>query len=110
MVGGPIVFLLFAVLGILWLLGPAPPPNPVKLIKDGKVQAGMSMAEVQNAVGPPKSIESRSDGGFTWRYRHGTSEPFVEEDAYVDFSSTGRVLSVTVERVTAPVAPPEPSR
>lgn len=104
MIGGPLAFLLFAILGMYWVLGPAPPPNPVKLIKDGAVKAGMTYAEVERVVGPPKSIEVRPDGGITWRYRHGTAEPFVEEDAYVDFGTSGRVINVSVERVN--VQPP----
>lgn len=98
MIGGPLAFLLVAVLGIYWVLGPGSPPNPVKLIKDGAVKVGMTQDDVQTAVGKPKSVEARPDGGITWRYRHGTAEPFVEEDAYVDFGSSERVISTSVER------------
>ncbi len=98
MIGGPLAFLLLAVLGILWVLGPGPPPNPVKLIREGAVKNGMSAAEVRRAVGEPKSVVSRPDGGVTWRYRRGTAEPFVEDDAYVDFGASGHVIGVTVER------------
>lgn len=104
--GGPIAFLAIAILGTLWLLGPAPPKNPVSLLKKGAVAPGMSPDEVVEAVGRPNSVEPRDAGGFTYRYHRGTAEPFVEEDAYVDFSSSERVVSVSFERT--PVQPPGP--
>lgn len=102
--GGPIAFLAIAVFGTLWLLGPAPPNNPVSLLKKGAVQVGMTPEEVVDQVGRPKSIEPRPAGGFTYRYHRGTAEPFVEEDAYVDFSESGRVVNVTFERTA--IRPP----
>ncbi len=104
MIGGPIAFLAIAVWGIFWLLGPGPPKNPVSLLKKGVVKVGMAPAEVIERVGNPKSIEPRTAGGFTYRYHRGTEEPFVEEDAFVDFSESERVVNISFERTA--VKPP----
>ncbi len=103
--GGPLLFLLFGALLVLWVLGPAPPPNPIAEIRSGKVVSGMSIDQVIAAIGRPKGIEPREDGGMTFRYRHGTSEPFVEEDAYVDINAAGFVFGTSIERVSVPAAP-----
>jgi hypothetical protein len=102
MIGGPIAFLLFALLGIYWVLGPGPPPNPVKLIRDGAVTTGMTRKQVLDAVGLPKSEVTNPDGTVTWRFSHGAEEAFVEDDAYVDFGGSGTVINVTVERTHVP--------
>jgi hypothetical protein len=104
MIGGPVAFLAIAIWGILWMLGPAPPRNPVSLLKKGVVKTGMTPAEVVGQVGQPKSIEPRAGGGFTYRYHRGTAEPFVEEDAYIDFSMNETVVNVSFERTA--VRPP----
>jgi hypothetical protein len=103
--GGPIAFLLLGILLVLWVLGPAPPRNPVDLIRKGMVKQGMNEAQVIAAVGQPKGVEPRDDGGKTFRYRHATTEPFVEEDAYVDLNRDGYVIGTTIERTN--VRPPE---
>jgi hypothetical protein len=104
MIGGPVAFLAIAVWGILWLLGPAPPGNPVSLLKKGAVKVGMTPSQVLEKVGNPKSIEPRTGGGFTYRYHRGTEEPFVEEDAFIDFSESEKVVNVSFERTA--VKPP----
>src|SRR3972149_4602703 len=86
MIGGPLAFVLTAVLGIMWILGPAPRPNPIEMVRSGKVHPGMTSEQVQDVLGPPKSKVSQPDGGAVWQYHHGTSEPFVEEEAALAFS------------------------
>lgn len=101
--GGPIAFLAIAVTLILYLIGPAPRQNPVERIKAGAVRVGMTVEDVERAVGPPREATDREDGGFTYRYKS-SPEPFVEEDAFIDFSPAGRVLTINIERQS--VRPP----
>lgn len=103
MIGGPVVFMAFAIFGIYWLIGPAPPMNPVQLVKDGKVEAGMSQQAVLNLLGKPKERVELPDGGERWRYHHGTADPFVEEDADLVFTPGGRLLSASVSKSPIPV-------
>lgn len=104
MIGLPVAFVAIAFWGIVSLMGPAPPANPVSLLKKGVVKIGMTRDEVIGEVGEPKSIEQSPDGSFAFVYHRGTEEPFVEEDATVMFSSGGLVRRVTFERtaVTLP--------
>ena len=104
MIGGPIAFLAIAIWGILWLLGPAPPPNPVSKLKGGAVRPSMTQRQVVDAVGEPKSIEPRPDGGVDWVYHRGTAEPYVEEDASVTFNAQGSVVRVSFEKSSPPPA------
>jgi hypothetical protein len=97
MFGGPLAFLILAILGIMWLLGPPPQPNPVRLLRDGAVRHGMTVVEVERRLGAPKAVLPR-DGGFTYRYQHGSDRPFVEEDGYVDFDLRGMVVGFAVEQ------------
>jgi hypothetical protein len=103
MIGGPICFLAIAIWGLLWLLGPAPPENPVSLLKQGAVKPGMTREQVLDQVGAPKDLETRPDGGFAFIYHRGTEEPFVEEDAVVTFSPSGLVTRVSFERSAVPI-------
>lgn len=109
MFGGPVLFLLFAAALVFWVLGPAPPDNPVRKIREGAVVVGMTTREVERAVGPPWQIVAREDGGATYLYRFSgfdvqTTQP-LEEDASVEFDGAGRVRSVTTDRQV----PPTPS-
>lgn len=104
MIGGPLAFLLVAVLGVYWIIGPAPPDNPIQLIKDHRVAAGMSQEKVLQILGEPKSVVALPDGGERWEYHHGTADPFVEEDGDLVFSPGGILLSATVSRSPAPVS------
>ena len=101
MFGGPILFLLVAFLGIRSLLGPAPPVHAVQKLRDGVVRVGMRESEVLMAVGEPKGIVDKPDGGFTYRYQRSAWDPqrntFIEEDAYVDFTPDGTVASVAFD-------------
>lgn len=103
MIGGPIAFLLVAVLGILWVLGPAPARNPVELVKKGEVRTGMTRSQVLDLLGAPKSKVPLPDGGEAWKYHHGTSEPFVEEDADLKFDAGGALLGAVVSRTPVPI-------
>lgn len=103
MFGGPLAFLAVAVFGVLWIIGPAPPSNPIQLIKDQKVTPGMAQERVIEVLGKPKSVVSLPDGGERWEYHHGTADPFVEEDGDLVFSPGGVLLSATVSRAPAPV-------
>ena len=101
--GLPVVFVCIAFFGILWIAGPAPVPNPIQRLKAGAVQIGMSIDQVETAVGTPKAIRSQDDGSMTYRYSHGTSEPLVEEDGYVDFNASGRVTRVDFEKTVVTI-------
>ena len=112
MFGGPILFLGLAWIGIQSLLGPAPPVSAVQKLRGGAVKVGMKEPEVRAAVGGPVGLSDRADGGFTYRYQ-GSSwdngrQTFAEEDAYVDFSSSGQVTAVTFESRVPPTSADTP--
>lgn len=106
-IGFPVIFLAIAVAGILWLLGPAPYKDPVTRIREGAVQIGFTREGVINAVGPPMEETSNPDGTFTLRYRRGTEQPLVEEDAFLDFSADGFLMRINYERTRVPEPPPD---
>lgn len=101
MIGGPIVFLLIAWIGVMQLLGPAPAENPVAKLRRDVVKAGMPEAKVIELVGPPKGIEPLSNGGYSFRYQRSgwnqEQKTLQEEDAYVDFTASGTVSSVNFD-------------
>ena len=103
MIGLPIAFLGIAFWGIVSLMGPAPPANPVSLLKKGVVKIGMSRDQVVGHVGEPKSIETSPDGSFAFIYHRGTEEPFVEEDATVSFTQDGFVRGVSFQKTAVPL-------
>lgn len=109
MFGGPALFLIIAIVGLRALLGPIPEPHPVQRLRDGVVSAGASEAEVLKKIGRPHSVAERDGGGFSYRFQRSAWDPgrmtFMEEDAYVDFSSDGRVSSISFESRI-----PEPSQ
>jgi len=55
-------------------------------------------------AGPPKSRSTGEDGRVTFRYMSSAWDvnrsAFVEEDAYVDFDSTGRVANISFDSQT----------
>jgi hypothetical protein len=112
MFGGPILFIIIFAVGILSLLGPAPPKPPVQRLREGVVQIGMSAAEVRQRVGAPKAVTERADGGTTFRYEQSTWDNargvFLEEDGYVDFSAGGTVTAVTFEARVPPTSADPP--
>lgn len=108
MFGAPIAFVVVLVVGVAMIVGPAPSPTPVGLIKQGVIRNGMSVVEVESRLGPPKGREDKPDGGFAYQYQGATPEPWVVEDGYVDFNSDGYVIGTTVERIT--VRPPGEDR
>ncbi|MFZ4506990.1 MAG: hypothetical protein ACOYON_04750 [Fimbriimonas sp.] len=101
MFGGPILFFVIAWFGVTQLLGPAPRVNPVEKLRREAVKPGMTESQVIAEVGQPKSIETSPSGGYSFRYQRGVWNPdrktFVEEDAYVDFTSGGTVLAVNFD-------------
>jgi hypothetical protein len=109
MIGGPVLFLLIAWWGLRALAGGTLPDTPIQRLRDGAVRPGMSQSEVVKAVGPPKVQVERESGGLTFRYMGSTWDTqratFLEEDAYVDFGSDGRVSAVSFESRT-----PEPPK
>lgn len=112
MFGGPLLFLAIAWVGITSLLGPPPPASPVQKLRSGWVKPGMTESEVLAAVGKPAGESERPAGGFTYRYQGSAWDnerrTFLEEDAYVDFSATGQVSSVTFEARVPPTSADRP--
>lgn len=106
MFGGPILFLLVAVMGIRSFLGPPPPVQVVQRLRDGAVKPGMTENEVLAAVGEPKGRIEKPDGGFAFRYQRSAWDSqrntFLEEDAYIDFSAGGTVTGVTFDSRVPP--------
>ncbi|MGV3618108.1 MAG: hypothetical protein ACO1SV_22510 [Fimbriimonas sp.] len=106
MFGGPILFLLIAFFGIRTFVGPPPPVQVVQRLRDGAVKVGMTEAEVLATVGEPKGTIEKSDGGFTYRYQRSAWDSarstFLEEDAYIEFSSSGTVTGINFDSRVPP--------
>lgn len=106
MFGGPLIFLVIAFFGIRSLVGPAPPTQVVQRLRDGAVKVGMTEAEVLSVAGEPKGRIEKSDGGFTFRYQRSAWDTqrntFLEEDAYIEFSSAGTVTGITFDSRVPP--------
>lgn len=105
--GMPILFLALAALLVSLYIGQSPQVGVVQRIRNGAVKPGMSEQEVLQRAGPPKGVVEREDGGFTYRYQSSAWDPErrvpIEEDAYVDFGSSGVVGNVTFDsRVPEP--------
>jgi hypothetical protein len=102
MIGGPVAFLACSAALIMMLLGPAPRPNPVQQLRDGKVKTGQTFREMESRVGPASSVTENENGTSTFRYRysgydHEARQP-IEEDAYVEVGQDGRILSISFDR------------
>lgn len=108
LIGGPVAFLAFALTLVFVVLGPGPDLGPIEKIRRGEVKVGMTVLEVESKIGRPKGSTPREDGGFTYRYQHGTAEMMVEEDAYLEFNPDGFLMSISIERVSVPVPTASP--
>ncbi|MFQ3588370.1 MAG: hypothetical protein SNJ74_10775 [Fimbriimonadaceae bacterium] len=112
--GGPIAFLVVAVLGLSWLLGPAPRPNPVEEIRRGNVRVGMTFLQVEKRLGQPNEIVELPDGAFEYTYRRTSVEDlrrsggFTQDEGIVTFDANGRVVRVRFDKIDA--IPPDQQR
>lgn len=104
MIGGPLAFMLILWLGVNWIVGPAPPPRPLTKLKAGAIKNGMAVEQVLAEIGAPSGTVENADGSFTYRYQATGADAFQAEDAFVDFSASGRVVNVTFEKTQ--VKPP----
>jgi hypothetical protein len=102
--GGPALFLAIAYFGLMAVIGPAPRPNPVKLLQDGAVSVGASVDEAIRKLGKPNSIEERSDGTYVLHYiRTSADGANVSSDAAtVEVSESGRVTGIRFDRSALP--------
>ena len=110
-IGGPAVFLAIAWFGLQAIIGPGPAPSPVAELRAGKVRPGMRESEVLRAIGQPTALVENEDGTFYYRYQHSAWRPEdktpIEEDGYVDFSSSAIVTNVSFDSRTPPVSEEE---
>lgn len=106
MFGGPLLFLVIAIVGIRSLLGVGA-PDAMTLLREGAVKVGMTEREVVRAVGEPRVVVEKETGGFTYRYHRGAWDVqrnvFREEDADVEFSPGGRVSSISFHETVPPL-------
>lgn len=107
MIGGPVAFVLVAVIGVLWILGPALETHPVDQVERGEVVSGMSKEQVRSRLGVPDAISLEGAGNEVWRYSKPAAEMFMMKDARITFSPSGRVSAVSIEEFRPP--PDEPS-
>lgn len=105
-VGGPLICLLIIWFGIQAIVGPAPRPNPVKLLREGAIEIGARSEEVIKKLGAPTQIREQEDGGFTYIYTRTVYEEATKSDSLdegaVDFTPTGRVQSIRFDRSAPP--------
>ncbi len=111
MIGGPVIFMLIFWVGVRMILGPTPESNPVKKLRDGVIQIGAKMDDVQRELGRPKEAVELPDGGYRFVYTTTVFEEVTKSDsldeAIVEFTPTGRVQSIRFDR-SAPPAPASP--
>lgn len=109
MFGGPILFLLIFWIGVRAIIGPVPEASPVKKLRDGVIQIGAKMDDVQKELGRPSQSVELPDGGYRFTYTRTVLEQETRSDsldeAVVDFTPTGRVQSIRFDRS----APPSPT-
>jgi len=109
MFGGPIVFLLIFWIGVRAIIGPVPEASPVKKLRDGVIQIGAKMTDVQKELGRPNESTELPDGGYRFVYTRTVLEQETRSDsldeAVIEFTPTGRVQSIRFDRS----APPTPS-
>ena len=105
--GGPILFLLVAYFGLMAIIGPAPRPNPVALLRSGTVSVGMDADEVVRKLGPPNATEQRPDGGLVLHYTRTAmdSGTVSSDEGLVDVGQDGHVTGIRFDRSTPPLPP-----
>lgn len=108
MIGGPVAFLLVAITGVVWILGPALETHAVDRVERGEIVSGMSKELVRSRLGVPDAISLDELGNEVWRYSKPAAEMFVMKDARVSFSPAGRVSGVSVEEFRPPPEEPSP--
>lgn len=109
MFGGPIVFLLIFWIGVRLITGPVPEPSPVKKLREGEIQIGARMTEVNEKLGRPNQVVELEGGGFRYVYTRTVYEEQTKSDsldeAVVEFTSEGRVQSIKFDRSAPPRTP-----
>lgn len=105
--GGPLACLAVAAIGLMWLLGPAPRPNPIDEIRRGNIRAGMTFLQVEERLGRPNEVVNLPEGGFENTYRRTSADDlprsggFSQDEGTVTFDENGRVVRVRLDRVDA---------
>jgi hypothetical protein len=104
--GGPILFLLVAYFGLMAVIGPAPRPNPVRLLRNGAIPIGADADRVLHDLGPPNATEQKEDGSLVLHYLRTSmdSGTVSSDEALVDVSPDGHVTGIRFDRSTPPVA------
>lgn len=103
LIGLPIGFLIVFWLGIQSFLPDPPPPSGVRLLRQGSVETGMSIVQVEKKLPPPDSVIEKEDGGLIYLYRRTVFDnDLASEDAFVEFSADGIVTGIRFDRVGLP--------
>lgn len=105
-VGGPVVCLLIVWFGIRAMVGPAPRPNPVQLLRDGEIEIGTKAEDVVKLLGRPSRIQDTQEGGFRYVYTRTVFDQATGSDsldeAVVEFTPGGRTQGVSFDRSAPP--------
>ncbi|MBC8066084.1 MAG: hypothetical protein H7Y17_14725 [Chlorobia bacterium] len=109
MFGGPIAFLVIFWLGVRLIAGPTPEASPVKKLRDGEIEIGAKMSDVQKELGRPSKVQEMADGSYRLVYTRTVFDPSTKGDsldeAVIEFTPTGRVARITFDSNTTP--PPQ---
>lgn len=109
MFGGPIVFMLIFWLGVRLIIGPVPEASPVKRLREGEIQIGARLVDVDKKLGRPNKVVEKAGGGFQYIYTRTVYEEATKSDsldeAIVEFSPEGRVQSIRFDRSAPPRTP-----
>lgn len=99
MIGGPLTFMAIFYFGMLWILGPSPPPSAIDKLKHGEVRVGMTYEQTLAKIGIPKGEVPQPDGGKILKYVHDTDQPGLQDEGSVDVSPDGVVTEIRIEQV-----------
>lgn len=106
LIGGPVAFLLILWFGLQAILGPAPRPNPVKLLREGAIAIGAGAGEVTSKLGKPSRVQEIEGGGFRYIYTRTVFEESTRSDsldeAVVEFTPNGRVMGFSFDKSAPP--------
>lgn len=106
MFGGPIAFLVIFWLGVRFIGGPVPEASPVKKLRDGEIEIGAKIVDVQKELGRPSKVQEMADGSYRLIYTRTVFDPATKSDsldeAVIEFTPTGRVARIRFDTETTP--------
>lgn len=104
-IGGPLVCLLIIWIGIRGIVGPAPRPSPVQMLRENAIEIGTTMSEVEKKLGRPSRVQTQPDGSYLLIYTRTVLESSGSDsldEATIELTPEGRVQSIRFDRSSPP--------